>query len=100
MSTRNQTRLAARRTFEAAASAYRRGERAQAAALIGAIDTRLLRPDQLERLRADRTLLPSAVEEILRYATPILHFRRTVTRDTEVGGRAVQEGDKVVFWYG
>jgi cholest-4-en-3-one 26-monooxygenase len=57
-------------------------------------------PGEWERLRADRSLLPSAVEEILRYSTPILHFRRTATRDAEIAGCAVREGDRVVFWYG
>jgi cytochrome P450 len=42
---------------------------------------------------------PTAVEEIVRWATPVIHFRRTATRDTEIGGQAVQEGDKVVLWY-
>ncbi len=56
-------------------------------------------PDQWERLRADRSLLPSAVEEMLRFVTPVMHFRRTVTADTELGGQALQEGDKIVFWH-
>jgi len=55
--------------------------------------------EQWERLRADRSLLPSAVEEILRYSTPIMCFRRTATCDREIGGYAVKEGDKVVIWY-
>ena len=41
----------------------------------------------------------TAVEEIVRWATPVIHFRRTVTRDTVIGGQAVKEGDKVVLWY-
>jgi cholest-4-en-3-one 26-monooxygenase len=56
-------------------------------------------PDQWDRVRADRTLLPTAVDEILRWSTPILHFRRTATRPVEIGGQAVAEGDKVVIWY-
>ena len=39
------------------------------------------------------------VEEILRWATPVLHFRRTATRDTELRGQTIREGDKVVTWY-
>jgi cholest-4-en-3-one 26-monooxygenase len=55
--------------------------------------------DEWDRVRADRALLPTAVEEILRHSTPILHFRRTATRAMEIGGHAVDEGDKVVIWY-
>jgi len=41
----------------------------------------------------------TAVEEIVRWATPVIHFRRTATADTELGGQAIAEGDKVVLWY-
>jgi cytochrome P450 len=56
-------------------------------------------PDQLRRLKEDRSLMPRAVEEILRWATPVLHFRRTATRDTELRGVKIRKGDKVVTWY-
>ena len=56
-------------------------------------------PDELDRLRADRDLIPTAVEEILRWATPIMYFRRTAMRDTEIRGVPVSRGDKVVMWY-
>jgi cholest-4-en-3-one 26-monooxygenase len=56
-------------------------------------------PDQLEKLQANRELLPSAIEEILRWATPVLHFRRTALADYELGGRAIEAGDKVVMWH-
>jgi len=42
---------------------------------------------------------PSAVEEIVRWATPVIHFRRTVTRDTELGGQKLRAGEKIVLWY-
>jgi len=42
---------------------------------------------------------PTAVEEIVRWATPVIHFRRTATQDTEIGGQKVREGEKVVLWY-
>ncbi len=42
---------------------------------------------------------PTAVEEIVRWATPVIHFRRTATRDTTIGGQAIAAGDKVVLWY-
>ncbi len=56
-------------------------------------------PDQLELVRNDRSLLPSAVDEMLRWASPVMHFRRTATQDTEIGGQAINEGDKVVIFY-
>ncbi len=56
-------------------------------------------PDQWERLRADRSLLPSAVEEMLRYVSPVMHFRRQATAEVIIGDQKVIEGDKVVFWH-
>ncbi len=56
-------------------------------------------PDQWAKLAADRTLMPSAVREIVRFASPVLHMRRTATRDTELAGQAIAQGDKVVLWY-
>jgi cholest-4-en-3-one 26-monooxygenase len=56
-------------------------------------------PDQWELLRQDRSLLSGAVEEMLRYVTPVMHFRRTAAMDTELGGQPISEGDKVVFWH-
>lgn len=60
----------------------------------------LTHPDQLAWLLADIDgRLPTAVEEILRWATPVLHFRRTATAATTIGGKAVAAGDKVVMWH-
>jgi cytochrome P450 len=56
-------------------------------------------PDQLAKVRADRTLLPNLVSEIIRWQTPVIHMRRTATRDTELGGKAIPKGSKVVMWY-
>jgi cytochrome P450 len=56
-------------------------------------------PDQFARLRAEPELLDTAVEEVLRWACPQVHFRRTATVDTEIGGQAIAAGDKVVTWY-
>jgi cytochrome P450 len=57
-------------------------------------------PEQRARWAADFDgLAPTAVEEIIRWATPVIHFRRTATRDTELGGQAIREGDKVVLFY-
>jgi cytochrome P450 len=56
-------------------------------------------PDQLRRLRDDRSLLDTATDEVLRWATPILHMRRTATENTELAGTAISAGQKVVMWY-
>jgi cytochrome P450 len=55
--------------------------------------------DQLRRLREDPSLIPAAVEEFLRWASPVYHFRRTATRDVELHGKTIREGDKVVMWF-
>jgi cholest-4-en-3-one 26-monooxygenase len=56
-------------------------------------------PDQRARLIADPTLMPHAVDEMLRWGTPVMHFRRTAQRDTEIRGQRIAEGDKVVIFY-
>ncbi len=56
-------------------------------------------PDQLARLREKPDLMPTAAAEILRWATPVHHFRRTATADTELGGTEIGENDKVATWY-
>ena len=56
-------------------------------------------PDQLRMLQEDPSLITPATEEILRWATPVLHFRRTATRDHEFRGQRIKAGDKVVTWY-
>ncbi len=57
-------------------------------------------PDQYRRLRDDPELLPTAVEEIIRWTSPSPSKRRTATRDTELGGCAIRAGDKVLVWEG
>ncbi|MSO41224.1 MAG: cytochrome P450 [Solirubrobacterales bacterium] len=56
-------------------------------------------PDQLERLRSDRSLLDSAANEMLRWATPVYHFRRTAAEDTELADTKISAGDKVTTWF-
>jgi cytochrome P450 len=56
-------------------------------------------PDEFERLRANRELLASATEELLRYSSPVWFFRRTATRDTRIRDVEIAEGDKVVVWF-
>ncbi|HLY82479.1 MAG TPA: cytochrome P450 [Acidimicrobiales bacterium] len=56
-------------------------------------------PDEKAKLVARPDLIPGAVEEMLRWATPVMHFRRTATKATDIGGHPIAEGDKVVIWY-
>ncbi|HXR34851.1 MAG TPA: cytochrome P450, partial [Candidatus Binataceae bacterium] len=55
-------------------------------------------PAQRERLTRDRSLLPTAVEEVLRYTSPITHIMRTATQDIEMHGQQIKAGDRVVIW--
>jgi cytochrome P450 len=56
-------------------------------------------PDQLRLLQDRPELIPTAVEELLRWASPVYHFRRTATRDVELHGKHIEAGDKVVMWF-
>ncbi len=56
-------------------------------------------PDQLRLLAADPSLVPKAVEEMLRYSTVVNYFARTAMRDTVVGGQEIAAGDKLALWY-
>jgi cholest-4-en-3-one 26-monooxygenase len=56
-------------------------------------------PEQLRMLANDLSLVPNAVEEFVRFDPAVHHFRRTATQDTEIRGRKIREGDKVVMWY-
>jgi cholest-4-en-3-one 26-monooxygenase len=56
-------------------------------------------PDQWRRLVDDPGLIPTAAEEIVRWVSPVNLFRRTAASDTELGGQAISEGDKVVVFY-
>ncbi len=67
--------------------------------LTGAILAFAAFPAEWERLRADRDLLRPAIEELLRYLTPIRAMRRTATRDVQLHGRTIRAGDKVVLWF-
>ena len=58
-----------------------------------------MHPEAQRRLRSDPGLVPSAVEEMLRWWTPVMHFRRTATIDTDLAGTKVRAGDKVVVWF-
>ena len=67
--------------------------------LPGGLLALLTHPDQYRALMADRSLLPGAVEEMLRWWTPVMHFRRTATTDTRLSGVDIKVGDKVVVWF-
>ena len=56
-------------------------------------------PEQRRRLLDDPSLLPTAVEEMLRWVTPVMAFKRTAQRDVELSGQPVREGDRVIIWY-
>jgi cytochrome P450 len=59
----------------------------------------LTHPEQLTQLVNDPSLLDGAIEEMLRYAPPVVHFRRTATCDLELGGRSVEAGEKIVVYH-
>jgi cytochrome P450 len=69
-------------------------------ALSGGIQALCEHPDQLALLRSDMSLMPSAIEEMLRWVTPVMQFRRTATQDVKVGNQLVRAGEKVVVYYG
>jgi cholest-4-en-3-one 26-monooxygenase len=56
-------------------------------------------PEQWHRLREDRSLVPSAVEEVLRWSSPVLYFRRNAVAPMEVAGATIEPGDLVSLWY-
>jgi cholest-4-en-3-one 26-monooxygenase len=56
-------------------------------------------PEERERLLREPELLSTAIEEMLRWVTPVMHFRRTARADTELAGQTIRAGDKVVMWY-
>jgi cholest-4-en-3-one 26-monooxygenase len=56
-------------------------------------------PEERARVLADPSLLPATIEELLRWVSPLIHFRRTATRDVEMHGQRIREGDKVVIFY-
>jgi cytochrome P450 len=60
----------------------------------------LRNPDQLARLRADRSLLPAAIEELMRFDSPLQLFERTATEDVEIGGITVPAGQKIAALLG
>ena len=65
----------------------------------GGLHAMIAHPGEWQKLRNDPSLISSLVPEIIRWQTPVLHMRRTATRDVELGGKTIRKGDKVVMWY-
>ncbi len=56
-------------------------------------------PEEFEKLKADRSKIPHAVAEIIRWQTPLAFMRRTTTEDVEIGGEVIPKGERVLMWY-
>lgn len=67
--------------------------------IAGGLEALLRHPDQLERLRSDPSLLPSAAEEMIRWVTPVKEFMRTATEDRVIGGTTIEAGQSVYLAY-
>ena len=65
----------------------------------GGLEALLLHPEQLAMLQADRSLLPNAIEEMLRWVTPVRNMNRTATCDVELNGQQVLAGDRLLLLY-
>jgi cytochrome P450 len=56
-------------------------------------------PAELDLLLKDNSLLPTAVEEVLRWSSPVTHFARVATKDAELGSKQIRKGDRVALWF-
>jgi cytochrome P450 len=65
----------------------------------GGMLTLMQHPEQHAKLLADPSLLNSAIEEMLRWVTPVIHFARTCTADTEIRGQKIKAGERIVMFY-
>lgn len=68
-------------------------------AISGGLYALIEHPDQWQRLKRDHALIPTAVDEIIRWVSPVIQFTRIATRDTELRGRAIKAGDVVALFY-
>lgn len=68
-------------------------------ALAGGMLALLEHPEQFDRLRRDPSLIPTAVEEFLRYVTPLTNLTRTATQDLVLRGQRIREGDTLAMWF-
>jgi cytochrome P450 len=69
-------------------------------AISGGLQVLSEHPEQKAKLLANPELLDSAIEEILRWVSPVHHMARTVTADVEIRGKTLKEGDRLIMWYG
>jgi len=67
--------------------------------ITGGVEALANNPDQMQRLVADRSLVPTAVEEMLRWVTPVMNFARTATADVELRGETIKAGDMIWMLY-
>lgn len=65
----------------------------------GGLEALLRHPGEMERVRHDPSLIPSAIEEMLRWVSPIKNMNRTATKDVEVSGQSIKEGDRILLLY-
>lgn len=65
----------------------------------GALLELVRNPDELRRVQADPSLIPTMIEEAIRWVTPVKHFMRTATEDCELGGKTIREGDGLCLFY-
>jgi linalool 8-monooxygenase len=56
-------------------------------------------PDEKQKLLDDPSLIPNAVDEIIRWVHPVIYMRRTATEDTKIGQQQIKAGDKLALWY-
>lgn len=75
------------------------GHDTTSSAIAGGMDALLANPEQLERLRDDPSLIPTAVDEMIRWVSPVKQFTRTATEDSEVRGVPIRAGEKVLLSY-
>jgi cholest-4-en-3-one 26-monooxygenase len=68
-------------------------------AISGGMHALMEHPEQWEKLKADPSLIPAAADEIVRWVSPVIMFRRTAMQDVEVGGVQIKAGEKVVIYY-
>ncbi|GLW48103.1 cytochrome P450 [Streptomyces sp. NBRC 14336] len=74
------------------------GDETSRLSMIGAMDELIRHPDQWRRLKDGDVTVESAVEEVLRWVTPAMHFGRRALTDVEIGGRTIRAGDVVTLW--
>lgn len=67
--------------------------------MTGGLMAMLDNAEEVDKVRSDASLLPSLVSETIRWQSPVIHMRRTARKDTELAGKTIRQGDKVVMWY-